>query len=340
MAVVTDGSGKPTNLRTDEDAAAWRAKNGPYRPYPGPGWDKPNTSGSGDPEAARRAMSGINFGGTGGSTNNGGLPAPDNVKFEDPTGLSSNDWRIRVSIHPSSKILYYAEKDPGIVGVLKNTDGVIFPYVPSVTVSHIANYGSIPLTHANYANYFYESSQVSAISINADFTVQNQPEAAYFLAAVYFFRACTKMFYGDTNQYQGSPPPIVYLDGYGAHYLPHVPCVVTSFTHTMPPDVDYMEVTTSRPGAKTETSAKTSGSAASGGVGINVNGTGKNATSAGNPGTITTQTIDNYKTRVPTASQFQLTLQPVYSRIAQRLFSYESFAKGDLISKSGSGGYL
>ena len=217
------------------------------------------------------------------------------------------------------------------MGVLKNTDGVIFPYVPSVTVSHMANYGSTPLTHANYANYFYESSQVSAISINADFTVQNQPEAAYFLAAVYFFRACTKMFYGDTNQYQGSPPPIVYLDGYGAHYLPHVPCVVTSFTHTMPPDVDYMEVTTSRPGAKKESSS----SSAPVIPGINAS-----ATTPPPPAKSNSQTTDNYKTRVPTASQFQLTLQPVYSRLAQRLFSYESFAKGDLISKSGSGGYL
>jgi hypothetical protein len=331
MAVVTDGSGNPTNLRTDEDAAAWRAKNGPYRPYPGPGWDKPNTSNSGDPEAARRTMSGVGFGGTGGSKDGNAPPTPDNVKFQDSTGLSASDWRIRVSIHPSSKILYYAEKDPGIVGVLKNTDGVIFPYVPSVTVSHMANYGSTPLTHANYANYFYESSQVSAISINADFTVQNQPEAAYFLAAVYFFRACTKMFYGDTNQYQGSPPPIVYLDGYGAHYLPHVPCVVTSFTHTMPPDVDYMEVTTSRPGAKKESSS----SSAPVIPGINAS-----ATTPPPPAKSNSQTTDNYKTRVPTASQFQLTLQPVYSRMAQRLFSYESFAKGDLISKSGSGGYL
>jgi hypothetical protein len=331
MAVVTDGSGNPTNLRTDEDAAAWRAKNGSYRPYPGPGWDKPNTSNSGDPEAARRMMSGVGFGGTGGSKNGNAPPTPDNVKFQDSTGLSASDWRIRVSIHPSSKILYYAEKDPGIVGVLKNTDGVIFPYVPSVTVSHMANYGSTPLTHANYANYFYESSQVSAISINADFTVQNQPEAAYFLAAVYFFRACTKMFYGDTNQYQGSPPPIVYLDGYGAHYLPHVPCVVTSFTHTMPPDVDYMEVTTSRPGAKKESSS----SSAPVIPGINAS-----ATTPPPPAKSNSQTTDNYKTRVPTASQFQLTLQPVYSRMAQRLFSYESFAKGDLISKSGSGGYL
>ena len=331
MAVVTDGSGNPTNLRTDEDAAAWRSKNGPYKPYPGPGWDKPNTSHSGDPEAARRVVSGVNFGGTGGSKNGNAPPTPDNVKFQDSTGLSASDWRIRVSIHPSSKILYYAEKDPGIVGVLKNTDGVIFPYVPSVTVSHMANYGSTPLTHANYANYFYESSQVSAISINADFTVQNQPEAAYFLAAVYFFRACTKMFYGDSNQYQGSPPPIVYLDGYGAHYLPHVPCVVTSFTHTMPPDVDYMEVTTSRPGAKKESSS----SSAPVIPGINAS-----ATTPPPPAKSNSQTTDNYKTRVPTVSQFQLTLQPVYSRMAQRLFSYESFAKGDLISKSGSGGYL
>jgi hypothetical protein len=51
-------------------------------------------------------------------------------------------------------------------------------------------------------------------------------------------------------------------------------------------------------------------------------------------------TAQSYITRVPTASQFQVTLQPVYSRTAQRNFDYAAFAKGDLISKAGSGGYL
>jgi len=305
----------------------------PYAP------EKPATTAPPDPEAARRQQAGLQFGGS----QTPAAPPPtttDNVKFSGGSAPGESDWRVRVSINPSSKILYYAESDPGIVGVLKNTDGFIFPYVPSVTVSHSANYGSVPLTHSNYQSFFYESSGVSAISITGDFTVQNKSEAEYFLAALYFFRACTKMFYGESQQYQGSPPPIVYLDGYGAHYLPHVPCVITSFSHNMSPEVDYMEVAVNRLGTPTATSAMTSGSASSGGVGINVNGTGKNATSASNPGSVVTQTTNTFHTRVPTSSQFSISLQPVYSRNAQRQFDYAAFARGDLISKNGSGGYL
>lgn len=170
------------------------------------------------------STSAINFGGTG----SGG------------SGAASNDWRVRVSISPNAKILYNSP-NPGILTPLIGTNGVVFPYVPTVAVSYAARYSSQPLTHSNYSNYFYEGSEVQAISITADITVQNAEEAAYFLAIQYFFRAATKMFFGDSGAYQGAPPPIVYLDGFGAHYLPHVSCVVQQFSHTMPAEVDYIE---------------------------------------------------------------------------------------------------
>ena len=47
------------------------------------------------------------------------------------------------------------------------------------------------------------------------------------------------MFFGNSSN-PGNPPPMVFLDGYGDHYFPHVPCVVTQFSHTMPSDVDYV----------------------------------------------------------------------------------------------------
>ena len=296
---------------------------------------KSSVSGPGDAESARRQAAGLEYGGS--QSSGAGKPSADTIKFNSGTDSVNNDWRIRVSIHPSSKILYYAESDPGIVGKLRDTDGVIFPYVPTVSVSHAANYGSVPLTHSNYQNFFYESSGVSSISINADFTVQNTAEAEYFLAAIYFFRACTKMFYGIGEQYQGSPPPIVYLDGYGSHYLPHVSCVVTSFSHTMPADVDYMEVAISRPGTYSGpvSSASTAGSGA--GTAADYSAWMK---SQGGQSAARQATAQTYVTRVPTASQFSLTLQPVYSRNAQRNFDYGAFAKGDLISKAGSGGYI
>ena len=83
---------------------------------------------------------------------------------------SGNEWRVKISINPSSKILYWDPSPtgyatvPGLLAPLKFTDGFIFPYVPQITVSHSANYSAVPLTHANYAHYFYESSSVASIS--------------------------------------------------------------------------------------------------------------------------------------------------------------------------------
>jgi hypothetical protein len=174
---------------------------------------------------------------------------------------------------------------------LAATGGVIFPYTPSITTSYSAGYSSQKSTHSNYPAFFYESSEVSAIQLAGDFTVQTIEEGQYLLASIYFFRASTKMFFGGGSQ-PGNPPPILYLDGYGTHYFPHVPCLLTSFQHTMSADVDYIEI----------------------------------------PG------LDGATTRVPTVSQIQLGLQPVYSRVAQSNFDLDAFARGELIR--GNGGFM
>lgn len=253
---------------------------------------------------------------------------------------SGNDWRVKISINPNSKILYWdptaSGNVPGLLSPLKNTDGFIFPYVPQVSVSHSANYSSVPLTHSNYAQYFYESSSVSSISISGDFTVQNVDEAKYFLAGIYFFRACTKMFYGFSGDYQGSPPPIVYLDGYGQHYLPHVPCVITAFSHTMPGDVDYLEVST----PQSVTTAPPQSRKVTGAMG-SITLPSVRGTNAGSE--IITQTINTAFNRVPTASTFNITLQPVISRTQAMNFDYSAFARGALIGGKDSlftGGFL
>jgi hypothetical protein len=255
MPVVYSGNDQigfsSTNMNTrSDDEIAWQNAH-PYQTYPGAG----AASGSGNPADARRLLSGLSIGGlTTKISAMGGMSMPnlsDKISFGSGAsgfplaggaGSTVDDWRVRISVLQTSGILYW-DSNPGILQPLLQTDGVIFPYVPNLTVSHSAKYGTQPLTHTNYSSYFYEASEVAAITINADFTVQNTQEAMYFLAALYFFRASTKMFYGASEQYQGSPPPIVFLNGYGSHYLPNISCVTTSFSHTMPPEVDYIEVT-------------------------------------------------------------------------------------------------
>jgi hypothetical protein len=340
MAVVTNGGGYGRFTSTDTsrqqniaETAKQSANNGQgiFSSFSPNNGNQTTTAGSVDPADARRAQAGVAKGGAAAVAKSS--TQDPKVQFG-PSDESGNDWRVKVSINPSSKILYWDPNTtgnlPGLLAPLKLTDGFIFPYVPQVTVAHSANYTSVSLTHSNYAQYFYESSSVASISISGEFTVQNTDEAKYFLAAIYFFRACTKMFYGLSGDYQGSPPPIVYLDGYGQHYLPHVPCVVTSFSHTMPNDVDYLEVMT--PQSITTTTEKAT------------NASSYYPSQLNNQNTdLTTQTINTAYNRVPTASTFSLTLQPDISRTQAVDFDYREFARGGLIAGKGSpysGGYL
>jgi hypothetical protein len=210
------------------------------------------------------------------------------------------DWRVRISMQPLAAALFYNNPANPLMYPLSQTKGVVFPYTPSLQITHGARYGDSAVTHSNYKSYFYEGSEISSIGITAEFTVQNIEEGQYLMAVIQFFRSCTKMFYGQSNL-AGTPPPMVFLDGYGPAYLPHVPCVVTSFTHTMPQDVDYIKVP----------------------VGVSLNNL------AGNQ--INTNLM-GINTRLPTLSSIQLNLQPVYSRnnIANN-FTLENFSKGGLI---------
>lgn len=272
------------------------------------------------------------FGGFG----SGGTGSP-NIRVVTLPSSNTQDWRVKISVNKGSGVLYDAP-EPGLLAPLLATNGVIFPYTPSITISHTARYSAQPLTHTNYNNYFYEGSEVQGITINADFTVQNGNEAAYFLAALYFFRAATKMFYGDSERYKGAPPPIVYLDGYGSHYLPHVSCVVTGFTHTMPNDVDYVETTV---GIGSRGTAQNPATPVSNSLPGMQGGNGVLAPQPGSPSDSNIKNSGFFSTRVPTHSQFQITLQPVYSRTAQRAFNYDAFARGELIvGQNRTTGYL
>ena len=160
------------------------------------------------------------------------------------SGVPTEDWRVRASVGINSKILYRDENNT-LLKPIRDTGGVVFPITPQIQLTHTAKYNAQSLTHSNYAMHFYEGSEVGSIQINGDFPVQTVEEGQYLLAAVYFFRAATKMFWGnDRNAEAGTPPPMLFLSGYGTHYFPNVPCVLTQFMHTMPHDGDFIEVPT------------------------------------------------------------------------------------------------
>jgi hypothetical protein len=155
------------------------------------------------------------------------------------TSLYNNgDWRFRISLAPQSDYLYNASP-AGILEPLKVTDGVIFPYTPQVSTSYKANYTPYQLTHSNYLGQFYQGSSVDQVDISGVFTAQDTFEANYLLAVIHFFRSVTKMFYGQDAE-RGSPPPLVYLTGFGPNQFIEHTAVVSNFAYQLPPDVDYI----------------------------------------------------------------------------------------------------
>jgi hypothetical protein len=307
-----------------------------------------------DPSKARSAISGLMPGGMSSLAKN--IP---NIGFQSMSGTggataaSEDDWRVRVSLSPTARLFYQdvMQASNAIQSPLLETNGVIWPYTPQITVTHNAQYSTAHLTHSNYPAHFYNSSEVADINISGDFTVQNLEDGQYLMAAVYFFRSATKMFFGQGANV-GNPPPIVFLDGYGSHYFPHVPCVITQFSHTLPNEVDYIQVPIS---TTSLTEVPLSTQAIAPGVNLIDNGYGKlvspstvapdfNATQKSAQVTTTQQfnTITTH-TRVPTTSTVSVTLRPMYSRknLHDR-FDLTKFAAGGLLQDKdlGLGGFI
>ena len=157
---------------------------------------------------------------------------------------TQGDWRVTLRLAPDASYLY---KAPGIaagdiLSPLAASDGVIFPYTPTITTNYVARYEPYELVHSNYRGFFYKNSHVGEIQINGIFTAQDTAEAQYLLAVIHFFRSCTKMFYGQDPQFRGSPPPLVELSGYGQYQFNNHPCLVSNFNYTLPNGVDYIRV--------------------------------------------------------------------------------------------------
>ena len=164
--------------------------------------------------------------------------------LQDTTNFKQRkDWRVRLALSPGAaqaKYLYWSDT-PGILAPLAATDGVIFPYTPAISVNYAANYSPTQPAHSNYKLFQYEGSSVDSLSISCDFTAQDTEEANYVLAVIHFFRSVTKMFYGqDQFPKPGTPPPLCYLFGLGEFQFNAHPLAITSFSYTLPTDVDYI----------------------------------------------------------------------------------------------------
>ena len=146
---------------------------------------------------------------------------------------NKDDWRVRITCQ-------WDTFNSPLFAVLQQTGGVVWPYLPNITVSTKAEYNTIPITHANYSQYSYKNSVVDDISISGEFSCETATDGAYWIAATTFFKTATKMFFGQGNL-AGNPPIICNLTGYGSHVFDKVPVIIKSFSVDFKDDVNYIK---------------------------------------------------------------------------------------------------
>jgi hypothetical protein len=246
--------------------------------------------------------------------------------------INDGDWRVRLRLAPQSKYLYNAPQ-PGILQPLQVTDGIIFPYTPTITTAYKANYSNYDLTHSNYRGYFYQNSYVDPVQITGQFTAQNTAQANYLLATISFLKSVTKMFYGQDAE-RGAPPPLVYLSGLGEFQFNEHPCVVTQFNYTLPADVDYIRAGSPNQLGINQVNQRDRQTVSTGSL---FGGLNRLAAALLTKGAIPNPPAtpgfgSNRPTYVPTKMEISIVLLPIQSRDqVSKQFSVKEFANGNLI---------
>jgi hypothetical protein len=278
-----------------------------------------------------------------------GLQGPTNVTRSlktDQDAKNANtqgDWRVRLSLAPNSTYLYNAT-NAGILEYLKNTKGVVFPYLPQIQITYAANYESSDIVHSNYKMIQYKNSAVDQITITGDFTAQDTYEANYLLAVIHFFRSVTKMFYGkDQIPKPGTPPPLCYLSGLGDFQFDRHPLVISTFNYSLPNDVDYIRAgsPTLLPGVDSTAYNSKGGSQSIQESRMSQGNTPLNVGAINSPPKFPNQATNTQPTYVPTKMSISLTAYPIVTRNdISNNFSLKDYATGALLqgSKNKSGG--
>jgi len=247
---------------------------------------------------------------------------------------------VRLRLAPNATYLYKdTDVATSILAPLASSNGVVFPYMPTIQTSYNATYDSTDLTHSNYRGQFYKSSSVGDIQITGIFTAQDTAEANYLLAVIHFFRSVTKMFYGARDDLRGAPPPLVYLIGLGQYQFNNQPCVVKTFNYSMPNDCDYIRTKPNNYNVNLgdrQTKTQTGGNPISAVIDRLRNAGLKKGALPNVPAQslLDLQSVNNIdnSTYVPTKCEISITLMPIQTRNQQsRLFNMQDYASGKLL---------
>ena len=215
------------------------------------------------------------------------------TQAEQKSKPGEKDWRVRLSLPRN-----FGQE---FMGPVIKTEGFVFPYTPTIMVSHSAQYTQLNPVHTNYTMNAYNYSTVDNITMTGDFYCQNGLEARYWVAAIHYLRSVTKMSYGSSSSNAGSPPPVVLLNGYGDFVFKNIPVIVTQVQFDLPKEVDYVSCTLDNPELEGQ--------------------------------------VENFDYNsvawAPTQSQVTVQVVPQIARSSMSQFNMDSFIKGEYLKKSG-----
>jgi len=256
-----------------------------------------------------------------------------------PKPAEKKDWRVKLSLAKNSTYLYNAP-EAGILAPLTETDGIIFPFTPSIDQVYDATYEEQVLTHSDYKSYFYKNSAPGPITVTATFTANSTAEATYLLAVMHFFKSATKMFYGGDDN-KGAPPPVCFLSGFGKHQYNDHPVLIQQYMCRLPDNVDYIAAGTIETNSDTSLQARTRPERFNHTSFSRLMSSGlfKGADKKSATHKIANYSIDE-PTYVPTKVDITLQLLPMQNRKQMSTeFSLRDFASGALVGNGNKGYY-
>ena len=155
------------------------------------------------------------------------------------------DIRARVSLPRNSDILETETGAPNpILLPLRKFGGIIWPYTPTINISHQAEYGEYETAHTNYPVSYFTKSRPPNLQVSGPLTAQSAAEGHYMIAVLHFLRIVTKMHFGMNDKKRGTPPPVLKFSAYGDLMFSNVPVLIRSFAYDLGQDIDYIDVET------------------------------------------------------------------------------------------------
>jgi len=121
------------------------------------------------------------------------------------------------------------------------TNGLVFPYNPTITESVQVNYDRFDLTHTNESFNVYKNTENVRVTLsNAVWTCDTFDNAIYALSALHFFRTYSQMDFGKNRT--GRPPSPMWFSAYGNYAFHRVPVLFEKADWSFPNDIDYVGI--------------------------------------------------------------------------------------------------